>query len=80
MQIFFDQPKPQGARRPAGRSLAQAAPGSMPGRPSRSQENTMDAVVRHDPSLLVAALEEIEYRRCALETLREEDLLWRCLV
>ena len=34
----------------------------------------------HDPTLLVAALEEIEARRAALEWLLNADLLRRCLV
>lgn len=32
------------------------------------------------PAPLVAALEEIELRRAALERLLDDDLLWRCLV
>jgi hypothetical protein len=34
----------------------------------------------HDATLLVAALEEIDTRRMALEWLLEADLLGRCLV
>ena len=34
----------------------------------------------HDPTLLVAALDEIEARRKALEWLVDADLLCRCLV
>jgi hypothetical protein len=33
----------------------------------------------HDPTLLVAALEEIEARRAAIEWLLEADLLCLCL-
>ena len=36
--------------------------------------------VDHDATLLVAALEEIDTRRTALEWLLEADLLGRCLV
>lgn len=32
------------------------------------------------PAPLIAALEEIEFRRAALERLLDDDLLWRCLV
>lgn len=31
-------------------------------------------------ALLLAALEELELRRAALERLLDDDLLWRCLV
>jgi hypothetical protein len=41
---------------------------------------TSDRTVDEDPPLFVAALEEIESRRAALERLLEDDLLWRCLV
>ena len=34
----------------------------------------------HDPTLLIAALEEIEARRAAIEWLLEADLLAACLV
>jgi len=34
----------------------------------------------HDPTLLVAALDEIEARRKAIEWLIDADLLCRCLV
>ena len=34
----------------------------------------------HDPTLLVAALEEIEARRAAIEWLLDADLLCLCLV
>ena len=33
-----------------------------------------------DPAPLVAALEELEVRRVALERLLDDDLLWRCSV
>jgi hypothetical protein len=36
--------------------------------------------VAHDPTLLVAALEEIEARRAAIEWLLNAGLLRRCLV
>lgn len=39
-----------------------------------------DRTVDEDVPLFVAALEEIESRRAALERLLEDDLLWRCLV
>jgi len=45
-------------------------------RPSIGAALTVD----HDATLLVAALEEIDTRRTALEWLLEADLLGRCLV
>jgi hypothetical protein len=39
-----------------------------------------EPTVDHDSSLLVAALEDIESRRAALECLLEADLLRLCLV
>jgi len=33
----------------------------------------------HDTTLLIVSLEELETRRCAIEWLVEQDLLWRCL-
>lgn len=39
-----------------------------------------DRACAHDPALLVAALEEIEARRAAIEWLLDAELLCRCLV
>jgi hypothetical protein len=39
-----------------------------------------DRAAEHDPNLLVAALEDVEARRAALEWLVDANLLSRCLV
>ncbi len=39
-----------------------------------------DSYSDHDPTLLVAALEDIEARRAALEWLLDADLLGECLI
>ena len=39
-----------------------------------------DPAAAHDPTVLVAALEEIEARRAAIEWLRDAELLCLCLV
>jgi hypothetical protein len=39
-----------------------------------------DHAAEHDPNLLVAALEDIEARRAAIEWLVDANLLCRCLV
>jgi hypothetical protein len=39
-----------------------------------------DPATEHDPTLLVAALEEVQARRAALEWLVDADLLRACLV
>jgi hypothetical protein len=41
---------------------------------------TMSPVDDERAAVLLAALEELELRRAALERLVDENLLWRCLV
>jgi hypothetical protein len=43
-------------------------------RPLRSQ-----ATCEHDPTQLIAALEELERKRLAIEALLDAELLWLCL-
>jgi hypothetical protein len=45
-----------------------------------SPARSSDAATEHDATLLVAALEEVQARRAALEWLLEADLLSACLV
>ena len=37
------------------------------------------SIAEHDPTLLVAALEDIESKRLAIESLVDAGLLWQCL-
>ncbi|MGO9595413.1 MAG: hypothetical protein ACLQFF_01400 [Steroidobacteraceae bacterium] len=37
------------------------------------------SIAEHDPTLLVAALEDIESKRLAIEWLVDAGLLWQCL-
>jgi hypothetical protein len=45
-----------------------------------ARSDRSDRAAEHDANLLVAALEDIEARRAALEWLVEANLLCRCLV
>jgi hypothetical protein len=38
-----------------------------------------ESIAEHDPKLLVAALEDIESKRLAIESLLDAGLLWQCL-
>lgn len=72
---FIDQPARLVA--PAEASLdAIETVASVTAVPSFRKVPTID----EHPAPLVAAMEEIELRRAALERLLDDDLLWRCLV
>jgi hypothetical protein len=43
-------------------------------RPPKSQGTS-----EHDTTLLIAALEELEYKQLAIESVRDAELLWMCL-
>ncbi|MFI4868798.1 MAG: hypothetical protein ACHQDD_05535 [Steroidobacterales bacterium] len=38
-----------------------------------------ESIAEHDPTLLVAALEDMESKRLAIESLLDAGLLWQCL-
>jgi hypothetical protein len=48
--------------------------------PALDSDTADSATTAHDPTLLIAALEEIEARRAAIEWLLEADLLCACSV
>jgi hypothetical protein len=37
------------------------------------------SVAEHDPTLLIAALDDLESKRLCIESLLAADLLWQCL-
>jgi len=68
------------ASRPAPRNPADETLGPSSTRAEAPLPIKTQSIPEHDPTLLVAALEDIESRRLAIESLLDADLLGRCLV
>jgi hypothetical protein len=69
----------QNARRPIQLNPAAESPRSSPSRPAVTLPIEMQSIAEHDPTLLVAALEDIESKRLAIEWLLDAGLLWQGL-
>jgi hypothetical protein len=69
----------QNAPRLAQLNADAEAPSPRSGRAAATPPITRESIAEHDPTLLVAALEAIESKRMAIESLLEAGLLWRCL-
>jgi hypothetical protein len=62
------------------RSAAPAVRHRLTARPRAAQTATRPpGRAAHDPTLVLAALDELEAKRRGLEWLVEAELLWRCL-
>jgi hypothetical protein len=68
------------ASRPAPRNPADESLGPGATRTDALLAIKTESIAEHDPTLLLAALEDIESRRLAIESLLDADLLWRCLI
>ena len=55
------------------------SPGPSSRRAAATPPINVRSIAEHDPTLLIAALEEIESKRLAIESLLAAGLLWRCL-
>jgi len=69
----------QNARRPILLNPAAESPRPSPSRPAVTLPIEMQSIAEHDPTLLVAALEDIESKRLAIEWLLDAGLLWQGL-
>ena len=69
----------QNAPRLAQLNADAEAPSPRSGRAAATPPIKRESIAEHDPTLLVAALEAIESKRMAIESLLEAGLLWRCL-
>jgi len=69
----------QNARRPILLNPAAESPRPSPSRPVVTLPIEMQSIAEHDPTLLVAALEDIESKRLAIEWLLDAGLLWQGL-
>jgi hypothetical protein len=58
---------------------AAEAPRPSPSRPALTPPIQTESIAEHDPTLLVAVLEDIESKRLAIEWLLDAGLLWQCL-
>jgi len=69
----------QNAWHPIQLNPAAGSPRPRPSRPAVTPPIQTESIAEHDPTLLVAALEDIESKRLALEWLLDAGLLWQCL-
>ena len=69
----------QNARRPIQLNPTAESPRSSPSRPAVTPPIKAESIAEHDPTLLVAALEDIESKRLAIEWLLDSGLLGQCL-
>ena len=67
------------APRPLQLSADAESPAPMSSRAAAAPPIQTDSIAEHDPTLLLAALENIESKRLAIESLLDADLLWQCL-
>lgn len=79
MSIMSISEVSQNARHPIQLNPAAESPRTSPCRPAVTPPIKTVSIAEHDPTLLVAALEDIESKRLAIEWLLDAGLLWQCL-
>jgi hypothetical protein len=79
MHIMPASGSPQHPPRPAELSADAKSPRARSSRAADIPPLTTGSIPDHDPTLLVAALQDIESKRLAIESLLDAGLLWQCL-
>lgn len=69
----------QNAPRPVPLNADAQSPRPRSSRAAATPPIKTESIAEHDPTLLVAALEDIESKRLAIESLLAAGLLWQCL-
>ena len=69
----------QNAPRPVQLNADAESPRPKSSRAAATPPIKTESIAEHDPTLLVAALEDIESKRLAIESLLDAGLLWQCL-
>jgi hypothetical protein len=69
----------QNAPRPVQFNADAESPRPGSSRAAARPPSKTESIAEHDPTLLVAALEDLESKRLAIESLLAAGLLWQCL-
>lgn len=69
----------QNAPRPVQLNADAEMPKPRSSRAAATPPIETESIAEHDPTLLVAALEDMESKRLAIESLLDAGLLWQCL-